>query len=189
MIETTYAKLFQTILTSSIWQEDDVTRLVWITFLALKNRFGEVSGSIPGIAHAAKVPLNAAERAIEKLESPDKYSRTKDHDGRRIERIPGGWRVLNHAKYRQAMSDDERRAYKNRWQQEKRRAAKQNEDTSEDKRGQLWTHTDTDTDADASTPPHLLPKKQRMIHEIQRDKARRKASKLPAETPLENPEF
>ncbi len=111
-IESTYAKLFQTILTSSIWQEDDATRLVWITFLALKNRFGEVAGSIPGIAHAAHVPLAAAEKAIKKLESPDPYSRTKDHAGRRIEPISGGWRVLNHEKYRQAMNEDERRAYK-----------------------------------------------------------------------------
>ncbi len=159
MIESTYSKLFQCILTSSIWQEDDATRLIWITLLALKNRFGEVSGSIPGIAHAAKVPLPAAEKAIKKLLSPDPYSRSKEFDGRRIEVIEGGWRVLNHGKYRDAMNEDERRAYKARWAKERRRIDRERRQ-GVDKSGQMSTHTDTDTKHAKSKkprPPHKIP--------------------------------
>ena len=156
MIESTYAKLFQSILTSSVWQEDDATRLVWITMLALKNRFGEVAGSVPGIAHAAKVPLDAARSAIAKLLAPDPDSRTKDHEGRRIVAIDGGWRVLNHEVYRQAMNEDERRAYKARWARQNRQSkGKRGQD--EDKCGSKWTHTDADT---KEAPKK--PKKQQM---------------------------
>jgi hypothetical protein len=38
--------------------------------------------------------------------SPDPDSRTPEHEGRRIEVIDGGWRLLNHEKYR-AIRDEE----------------------------------------------------------------------------------
>jgi hypothetical protein len=45
--------------------------------------------------------------AIDKLMSPDKYSRTPDHEGRRIEKIDGGWELLNHSKYRLMASKED----------------------------------------------------------------------------------
>jgi hypothetical protein len=47
------------------------------------------------------------ETAIETLSSPDKYSRTPDFEGRRIEAIDGGWTILNHAKYRRMASRED----------------------------------------------------------------------------------
>jgi hypothetical protein len=93
---------------------------VWITLLAIKNRHGEVAGSIPGLANIANVSLAACERALVKLESPDRYSRTKDNQGRRIATIDGGWRILNHAVYQDMMSAAERKAYKAQWAKENR---------------------------------------------------------------------
>lgn len=104
-----YTKLFHSIVTSTIWSEDDRTRIVWVTMLAMANRHGEVEASIPGLAKLAGVPVDAAEIAIKKLASPDPYSRTKDHDGRRIEAIDGGWQILNHQKYREKASEEDRR--------------------------------------------------------------------------------
>lgn len=95
-----YTKLFHTIVTSTIWQESDQTRIVWVTLLALADKNGEVSASVPGLAHIARVPLPAVEAALAKLAASDPYSRTPDENGKRIEEIPGGWLLLNHAKYR-----------------------------------------------------------------------------------------
>lgn len=104
---TGYTKLFGSIVASTIWDEDDKTRIVWITMLAMANRHGEVESSIPGLAKFSKVSIEAVEQALEKFKRPDPYSRTKDHDGRRIEDMDGGWFLLNHPKYREKASADE----------------------------------------------------------------------------------
>lgn len=106
---TGYTKLFGSIVASTIWSEDDQTRIVWITMLAMANQHGEVQASVPGLAKFAQVSLKATEAALKKLSAPDAYSRTKDFEGRRIEAIDGGWVILNHGKYRQKASVDDRR--------------------------------------------------------------------------------
>jgi hypothetical protein len=78
--------------------------------LAIANKHGEVQASIPGLAQIAGLPLTDTEAAVEKFLSPDKYSRTPDDQGRRIEKIDGGWLLLNHAKYRAMASKDEEKA-------------------------------------------------------------------------------
>lgn len=103
-----YTKLFNSIITSTIWSEDDQTRIVWITMLAIADKNGEVQGSIPGLARIAGVPVEACRAAITKFLSPDVDSRTKDDEGRRIETIEGGWLLLNHSKYRDMASDADR---------------------------------------------------------------------------------
>jgi len=104
-----YTKLFNSIVTSTIWTEDDKTRIVWITMLAIADKNGEVQGSIPGLARIAGVPVDDCRVAIGKFLSPDPDSRTKDDEGRRIEEIDGGWALLNHQKYREMASRDEQR--------------------------------------------------------------------------------
>lgn len=105
-----YVKLFDSIIGSTIWQEDDATRLVWITMLARCNQHGEVYDSVPGLAHLARVSRESCEKAIAKFLSPDTASRTKHFEGRRIIEIEGGWELLNYTKYRQmANLEDQRR--------------------------------------------------------------------------------
>jgi hypothetical protein len=74
--------------------------------LAMADRVGRVFGSIPGLASRARVPVDAAEIAIKTFLSPDKYSRTKDFEGRRIEEIKGGWRLINYLDYRNVMDEE-----------------------------------------------------------------------------------
>ena len=105
-----FTKLFSEIVTSSIWSEDDKTRLVWITLLALvDNPKGEVPASIPGLANAARVSIKDCEKAVKILESPDEYSRTKEHEGRRIKPIDGGWLIINYEKHRNREDSDPRK--------------------------------------------------------------------------------
>lgn len=104
-----YTKLFLSIITSTIWSEDDRTRIVWITMLASADKNGEVQASIPGLARLAGVPVESCRSAIKKFLEPDRDSRTKDDEGRRIEEIDGGWHLINHRKYREMACDEDRR--------------------------------------------------------------------------------
>lgn len=108
---TGYTKLFGTIVASTIWREEKETKIVWITMLAMANKNGIVEASIPGLADMSRVSLAECKEALVCLEGPDEYSRTKEHEGRRIRPVDGGWEVLNHAKYRAKMNADERREY------------------------------------------------------------------------------
>jgi len=116
----TYAKLFGSILDSTVWQESLPTKVVWITMLAMKDRNGYVGAAVPGLAKRAGVTVAECEAALKKFLSPDRYSRSTEHEGRRIEVVDGGWTVLNHEKYRQKMSLEDRREYKRQKQAEYR---------------------------------------------------------------------
>lgn len=124
----TYVKVFQSILDSTIWQEDLATKVVWITVLAMKDRNGYVGASVPGLARRAGVSLEECEAALAKFKAPDAYSRTRDFEGRRIEEVPGGWRVLNHTFYRNKLSPEDRREYQRVKQAEYRKRRKERRD-------------------------------------------------------------
>lgn len=102
-----YTKLFSSILHSTVWAEPMPTRIVWITMLAMCDKHGVVSASVPGLARAAGVTRQEADVALKSFLSPDPDSRTKEHEGRRIVAVDGGWELLNHAKYRDLMSHDD----------------------------------------------------------------------------------
>lgn len=106
---TGFTKLFSGIVFSTVWQEPLQVRVVWVTMLALANAKGEVMASVPGLAKASGITLEECEAALARLKEPDPYSRTKDHEGRRIGDIDGGWLVLNYLKYRNLRHADERR--------------------------------------------------------------------------------
>jgi hypothetical protein len=105
-MSVTFTKLFSSITESTIWVAPDPHRLCWITMLAMADRQGRVWASIPGLANRARISVDDTRAAIASFLSPDPDSRTKDWEGRRIEEIDGGWRLLNHAKYR-AIRDEE----------------------------------------------------------------------------------
>jgi hypothetical protein len=115
-----YTKLFSCLLTSTIWAEDDKTRIVWVTMLAMADQHGEVHSTVPGLSRLSGVPVADVEKALAKFMSPDQYSRTKDHEGRRIAEIEGGWELLNHAKYRALASREDSKAKATERQKRKR---------------------------------------------------------------------
>ena len=123
-----YTKLFSSIVASTIWREDDKTRIVWITMLAMKNERHMVEASLPGLADMARVTITECEKAIKKLESKDGYSRNQDHEGRRIERTQGGWKILNGEYYRAMMSADDRREYQRNYHREYRKRVRKSGD-------------------------------------------------------------
>ena len=115
-----FTKLFGDIVTSSIWSEDDKTRILWVTLLAIAGPDGVARAAIPGLATVARMSVPECEAAMLKLEGPDKYSRSQEHEGRRVQRVNGGYLILNYLKYRNDLDKDKRREYKARKQAEYR---------------------------------------------------------------------
>jgi hypothetical protein len=116
-----YAKLFGSILDSTIWGEDSDTRIVWITMMAMAGPTGYVGATIPGIARRAGVTVEKCDEAITKFLGPDKYSRTPDLEGRRLVRTNGGFTLVNYVKYRNMLAKLERAEYQADWAKNKRR--------------------------------------------------------------------
>ena len=97
-----YNKLFTKILDSSIWLESHPTRLVWITLLAAMDQDGYAHFSaVENLAGRARVSTEECEKAIACFLAPDPNSGDPAHEGRRVERIPGGFLILNAVKYRE----------------------------------------------------------------------------------------
>jgi len=134
-----YTPLFSSIVASTIWRESKETKIVWITMLAMADCRGVVEASVPGLADMSRVTLEEVKAAIARLSAPDEYSRTQEHDGRRIEAIDGGWVILNHAKFRQ--KSRERAAY----MREYRAKRNQNVTNVTTCNPRLPTHTQTHT--------------------------------------------
>jgi len=115
MSNFSFTKLFSSITESTIWAEPDHIRIVWITMLAMCDRQGRVYSTIPGLAGRSRVSVEACEEALAKFLSPDKYSRSKEFDGRRIEEIDGGWMLLNYERYRELRDSEADKEKKRKW--------------------------------------------------------------------------
>jgi hypothetical protein len=119
-----YAKLFASIVESSIWDEDAETCKVWVTLLALADSEGFIRGSAGWLSKRARVNVDTVDKALAKFQSPDPFSRTPDKDGRRLESTPDGWVIINYAYYRdqdgKELSKDARRIYQREWMRKRR---------------------------------------------------------------------
>jgi hypothetical protein len=152
---TGFTKLFSSILTSTIWREDLPTKVVWVTMLALADRDGIVDASTPGLAHSAGATLEQTQAALTKFLSPDPYSRSPEHDGRRIEPVDGGWRLLNYDKYRAKMSPEDirerDRIRKQRYRERQRGECPTENGTKRDKAGMSREvqHPEAEAEAEA----------------------------------------
>lgn len=105
-----YNKLFTKILDSSIWLESMPTRIVWITLLAAMDEDGYAHFSaVENLAARARVTVDECNAAVTALSSADKNSADPDNDGRRIERVNGGFVILNAIKYRELVNQVSRR--------------------------------------------------------------------------------
>lgn len=145
-----YNKLFTSILDSSIWLEPTATRIVWVTLLAAMDEDGFVRmATIKNLASRARVSDDECQNAVDTLESPDKTCPEQERQGRRIERVEGGWLVINSGKYREIVKREHERE-QNRIRVARSRARKKCND------GVMGSHekvtpSDTDTDTDPNT--------------------------------------
>lgn len=145
-----FTKIYPSLITSSVWSESLATKVVWITLLALADRNGVITSSIPGLARVAGVTVEEAEKAIEIFCSPDKYSTSKNHDGRRLEQVDSGWLLLNYMKFRDMNVTPERRnQVKEAVRKHRAKARKQDVIL-----GNQGKHPEAEAEAEAKTPPN-----------------------------------
>jgi hypothetical protein len=105
-----YNRLFYSILDSSIWLEPTPTRIVWITLLAAMDEDGFAKFSaIENLASRARVTIDECKEAVRVLTSPDINSGNPDNEGRRLERVPGGFMVCNAVTHRNVCTREHRR--------------------------------------------------------------------------------
>ena len=76
----------------------------WALLLASADRLGESHLTVPFVASVLRISDERAEAAFAVLTAPDKRSRNKDQEGRRLVEVPGGWLLVSHAKYREKAS-------------------------------------------------------------------------------------
>ncbi len=96
-----FVKLDCGIIHSSLWAEDSDTKICWITLLLLADSTGFVRAAASAIAREAGISAEVARRALDLFQGPDDESRTPDNQGKRVEKVDGGYRVLNYEKYRE----------------------------------------------------------------------------------------
>lgn len=126
-----FTKVYRSILTSSVWTTPHprlhMIRCVWMALLFMADNKGIVHSSVPGLAAAAVVTLDEAEEALALFLAPDRYSRTEEHEGRKIEKIKGGWRLLNYSIYRETARAELAKESKREWYYRNRDASKTRE--------------------------------------------------------------
>ena len=154
-----FTKLFASIIHSSIWREPDHVRLVWVTMLAMADAQGYVGASLPGLADAARVSLEQCQDALARFHAPDPYSRSMEHEGRRVATVERGWRLLNYERFRAVASAEAERERKRLWWQENRssEALASASDTRHKQKQKQKQSAEAEAEAKATTPPPPPP--------------------------------
>jgi hypothetical protein len=97
-----YAKVFEGLLTSSLWcdEPDHVLRVFLTLLLKAQPEDGHVDMVESALAGLARVTPAKCRDAIQRLEAPDLNSKSQEYGGARIARVPRGWIIINYKKYR-----------------------------------------------------------------------------------------
>lgn len=119
----TYTCIFNDVLRSRVWAASPAIRAVWLWLRLSADPEGFVCATTAGIAVSARVELEEARQALELLESPDPDAEPDDpFQGRIIEKVPRGWRVLCQELERELARHEAEKARKRRWAKRKRAA-------------------------------------------------------------------
>jgi hypothetical protein len=117
----TWTPLFSKIVDSSVWAEPDCVVKVFLTMMALKDADQVVRYNAFAIGQRAHKTEAEVLEALEVLAAPDKKRiEPQPHEGRRVEKVDGGWLLLNGQYYEDMMRSINRRAYKTGKQREYR---------------------------------------------------------------------
>lgn len=116
-----WSPIFSKIVDSSLWAEPDYVCKVFVTMLALKDSDHVVRFNAFGLGKRCHKDEAEVLAALKILSSPDKKRmEPQPYEGRRIEKVPEGWLVLNGQAYETLMREMNRRIYKARKEREYR---------------------------------------------------------------------
>jgi len=131
-MKNSFAPIFTSMLDSSVWMEPYPVRVLWTAMLALKEADQVVRLTAFQIAKRANMTEQEVLDCLAILAAPDtRRIEPQPFEGRRIEKVPDGWRVLNGEKYEQLMRTISKRAYNARKQREYRESTRTRKATAE----------------------------------------------------------
>ena len=105
-----YFKVSRRLLSSSLWAENsDVLRVFLVLLELAQDPRGPQDGTVviarPILAGKALLTHDKLDECLAVLLSPDGSSRSPEFEGRRIEELPNGFRILNHSRYHDEARD------------------------------------------------------------------------------------
>jgi len=158
-----YGKIFESIYDGTLGG-DWKALITFQQFIVLCDSDGIINMTPASISRRTGIPDEIIIAGIESLEKPDPGSRTENEDGRRIKLLDDhrlwGWIIVNHQKYRDLRTSDDRREYMREYMRNKRKNDKLTEANSKHSLTQL-ANTDTDTDTDTKTKDNKINPAQR----------------------------
>ena len=155
----TFIPLFSSTVRSSLWSLSGDCLKVFLTLALEAGPDGVVVASIDGLRRITDIPIAELEKHLAVLESPDPYSkdlgRAPEREGRRLERLHNGWRVVNQEWYREEARRQAELFRKRKWWNEKgdaaRRGARPTEkETYPERETETQTQTTTDLEPQAA---------------------------------------
>lgn len=107
-----FGKIFESIYDGSL-HGDWKSMVVFQQLIVLSDCDGVVDVTPRALAARTGIPLEIIEHGLKALEEPDEESRSAELEGRRIVRLDDhrswGWRIVNHAQYRDTVSKSDAR--------------------------------------------------------------------------------
>jgi hypothetical protein len=173
-----YGKIFECIYEGTLYGQWEAI-ITFQQMIVLCDDEGFIDMTPPALAAKTSIPLDIIQKGIEILEKDDPYSRTPGEDGKRIIRIsanrPWGWQIVNHHKYRNMASSEDRKKYMRKYMREYRQ--KQEQDVNNESLQELThdneslkltmlTHTNTYTNTNTNTDKNIVCKKEKYSAEF-----------------------
>jgi len=107
-----YGKLFESMYEGTLYGKWQAI-VTFQQMIILCSPDGVIDMTPQTISARTSIPLEIIQTGVVDLEAPDPFSRTPDRDGRRIERLddhrPWGWLIVNHKKYKDLISQEQKR--------------------------------------------------------------------------------
>ena len=160
-----YTPVFREFTTSSMWAAPAATRCVWLWMLLNADPEGFVPGTVPGLAVAANVTAEEARSAVAMFLDPDPDSNTQTAEGRRIEKVPHGWRILNFTYWRELAKREAEKARKRKWADANRKRPPAANDNAEPEPAYSRLPVDASSETVDAPKPKPKPKPKHLSEE------------------------
>jgi len=150
-----YGKIYDTIYEGTLYGHWEAI-VTMQQLIVLSSPDGVVDMTPQALSARTSIPLKIIEKGLKELLAPDPNSRTPGEDGRRIvlleDHRPWGWRLVNHAKYMQIRSmEDKREADRIRIAEKRRKNSNVDDSRILSLPVAEVAHLDSDLDSDKNT--------------------------------------
>lgn len=125
-----YTPIFKDVLTSRVWALPDAHLRVWLWLQLQADPEGFICADVTGVAVGARVSGQDARDALEVLSLVDADAEPSDvNQGRLLERVPKGWRIVGFEDQRELAKGEGQRARNRRYMRRVREAQAANDTT------------------------------------------------------------